>query len=403
MIHGKASTARRSFVAAMLAGASMLLAPGAQAQQGVSANEIVIGALGPLTGPFAFIGAPGRDGMQLAIDRINEQGGVNGRRLRLVFEHANTPAESVAAAKKLVEEDKVFTLVLASGSTGAAAAADYVRSARIPTYNIYGATPIIRQPFARNVFHSAIPGAETSGKKMIDEAFAAVPGAKKIGILAGTYAFPQSHLATIRTQLTERKVEFVVEQFDAAAKDFTAQLLSLARAKVDAILVLGSYTEAGFAIKQAPEKGIAPSVQWVLDGSAVNDAIAQIIGNPAVHKNIRAYFNVPFFPIQDDAPIAGFNKAWTAKFGTPPAGRPNLYDIVGYGSTFVLGQALRAAGRDLSWDSLINAWEKMQNVRPSGMGGFDVIYPETFSPTDRQGGRQLGTAMIVNDKWRVVK
>lgn len=403
MNHGNALTARRSFIAALFAGASMLLAPGAQAQQGVSANEIVIGALGPLTGPFAFIGAPGRDGMQLAIDRINEQGGVNGRRLRLVFEHANTPAESVAAAKKLVEEDKVFTLVLASGSTGAAAAADYVRGAKIPTYNIYGATPIIRNPFARNVFHSAIPGAEVSGKKMIDEAFAAVPGAKKIGILAGTYAFPQSHLATIRQQLTERKVEFVVEQFDAAAKDFTAQLLSLARAKVDATLILGSYTEAGFAIKQAPEKGISPNMQWVLDGSAVNDAIAQIIGNPAAHKNIRAYFNVPFFPIQDDAPIAGFNKAWVGKYGNPPQGRPNLYDIVAYGSTFVLGQALRAGGRDLSWDSLINAWEKMQNVRPSAMGGFDVIYPETFSPTDHQGGRQLGTAMIVGDKWRVVK
>ena len=67
--------------------------------------------------------------MQLAIDKINEAGPINGRKLRLIFEHASTPAESVAAAKKLNESDKVFVLVIATGSTGAAAAADYVRAA----------------------------------------------------------------------------------------------------------------------------------------------------------------------------------------------------------------------------------------------------------------------------------
>ena len=48
----------------------------------------------------------------------------------------------------------------------------------------------------------------------------------------------------------------VVEQFDAAASDFTAQLVSFARRRVQVVLILGSFTEAGFAIKQAPEKGL---------------------------------------------------------------------------------------------------------------------------------------------------
>ena len=101
----------------------------AQGTPGVTDNEVLIGALGQLSGPFAFIGAPGRDNMQLAIDKLNDAGGINGRKLRMIYEHASTPAESVAAAKKLVENDKVFVLVIASGSTGAAAAADYVRAA----------------------------------------------------------------------------------------------------------------------------------------------------------------------------------------------------------------------------------------------------------------------------------
>jgi len=405
--HGKFGATRRgrrTFLGAMVAAAGILAAPALQAQQGVSPGEVVIGALGPLTGPFAFIGGPGRDGIALAVDKINEAGGINGRKLKLVFEHANTPAESVAAAKKLVEEDKVFALILASGSTGAAAAADYVRAAKIPTYNIFGATPIIRVPFARNVFHSAIPAAETSGKAMIDEVFRAVPNAKKIGILAGTYAFPQSHLKTIREQLAARAgVEVVVEQFDAAARDFTAQLLSFARQKVDAAMVLGSFTEAGFAIKQAPEKGLPANLTWVLDGSGVNDGIVGIVGRENT-KMLRGYFNVPYFPTQvDDAPMAGFLKAWTAKHGSPPQGRPNLYDIVGYGSTHVLALALKGAGPNPTWDSMIGAWETLKDAKPSALGGFDVIFPETFSPNDHQGGRQLGSAAIVNEKWRVVR
>ena len=206
----------------------------------------------------------------------------------MIFEHASTPAESVAAAKKLIENDKVFVLVIATGSTGAAAAADYVRAVGIPTYNTVGATPIIRNPFARNVFHGTITDAGGSGQGMIDIAFRAVPNATKIGILAGTYAFPRSHLAEIKPRLAKRGgVEVVVEQFDAAARDYTAQLIAFARQRVQVVLILGSFTEAGFAIKQAPEKGLT-NVTYVVDGSAVNNAIIPLIGGKSASDLARS-------------------------------------------------------------------------------------------------------------------
>ena len=92
---------------ALAAGIGLLtLAFGAPAQEnGITPSEISIGAIGALTGPLAFIGTPGRDSMMLAFDEINAKGGVCGRKLRLDFEHASSPAESVAAVKKLVEQD----------------------------------------------------------------------------------------------------------------------------------------------------------------------------------------------------------------------------------------------------------------------------------------------------------
>ncbi len=120
----------------------------ARAEDGVSSSEITIGAIGALTGPLSFIGTPGRDSLTLGINEINDEGRRLRSQARLQFEHASSPAESIAAVKKLVEGDKVFILVLASGSTGAAAAADYVRQVGVPTYNLYGSTPIIRTPFS---------------------------------------------------------------------------------------------------------------------------------------------------------------------------------------------------------------------------------------------------------------
>jgi branched-chain amino acid transport system substrate-binding protein len=396
VLQGAAGLAAASFIEAQTRSAF------AQAAQGVTDNEILIGALGQLNGPFAFIGVPGRDNMQMTIDKLNAEGGINGRKLKLLFEQASTPAESVAAAKKLVEDDKVFVLVIATGSTGAAAAADYVRAAKIPTYNTVGATPIIREPFARNVFHGTIPPASITGQALIDIGFKAAPKATKIGVLAGTYAFPQSHLAEIKPRLEKRGgLEVFVEQFDAAATDYTAQLVSFARHRVELVIILGSFKEAGFAIKQAPEKGVTDAI-FVVDGSAVNNAVVPIIG-PENTKNVRGYFNAPYFTTQDDPPIAGYRKLLIEKYGgTLPQGRPNIYDLIGYGSTYVLAEVLKKAGRDLSWDAVIGAWETIKDARPSDLGGYDVIFPETVTPTDHQGNKKVASAKIVNGMWQVV-
>ena len=59
----------------------LIFARPALAVQGVTDDSILIGAYGPITGPAAFIGLGGRDGMNLAVKEINDAGGINGRKL----------------------------------------------------------------------------------------------------------------------------------------------------------------------------------------------------------------------------------------------------------------------------------------------------------------------------------
>ena len=365
---------------------------------GVTPSEISIGAIGALTGPLAFIGTPGRDSMSVAFDEINANGGVCGRKLHLGFEHASSPAESIAAVKKLVEQDKVFILVLASGSTGAAAAADYVRQAGVPTYNIYGSTPIIRNPFAKNVFHGAVVPVEVSAAALISMFYDDGYMPKKFGILAGTYAFPQATLKAAQDILKQKGANFTVEQFDIGARDFTSQLVALQRQSVDSVLVLGSFSEAGFAIKQAREMGMA-NARWVVDGSAVSTAIIPILGNA---DGIRGYYNAPAFPGQTPA-TREFEARLKKHLGSMPQGRPSVYDLIGYGSGYVVAEAIKATNCQLTRDHLIDAWSNLKDAGPAVLGGLDITFPESYTPTDHQGVYRIGAAIVKDGQWQVYR
>ncbi len=105
-----------------------LTAAAAAAEQGVTADTIIIGAFGPITGPAAYIGLAGRDGAAMAIKEINAAGGINGRKLNMTFEDdGHSPAKALAAVKKLVDDDKVFALFNVAGSNGTIGTIDYVK------------------------------------------------------------------------------------------------------------------------------------------------------------------------------------------------------------------------------------------------------------------------------------
>ena len=98
-----------TFIATLLAAVSA--AALAAEQQGVSKTEIVVGSIQDLSGPLAGFGKQIRNGMLLRVDEINEQGGVNGRKLKLLIEDSGyDPKKAVLAAQKLVNQDKIFIM-----------------------------------------------------------------------------------------------------------------------------------------------------------------------------------------------------------------------------------------------------------------------------------------------------
>src|SRR3954469_4821044 len=111
---------------------ALLAATPALAQQGVSANEIVIGTAQDLSGPVVNFSKAAVNGMRMRVDEINAAGGIHGRKLRLVVEdHGYDPKKAVLAAQKLVQQDKIFAALGSIGTPTAMAAMPIYLDAKV--------------------------------------------------------------------------------------------------------------------------------------------------------------------------------------------------------------------------------------------------------------------------------
>jgi branched-chain amino acid transport system substrate-binding protein len=102
----------RLLIAATLTVPLTSMRQAAAADPGVTSSEILIGMWIALTGTQALIGTSERDGIQIGIDEINQAGGINGRKLRLIaYDDAGTPQEALSAVRRLIDQDQVFALI----------------------------------------------------------------------------------------------------------------------------------------------------------------------------------------------------------------------------------------------------------------------------------------------------
>src|SRR5258707_15434436 len=98
--------------AMLIAGAAIAIATlPASAQE-----PIKVGMSGPFSGGLSLLGQSVRDGVEVAFGEINDQGGVNGRKLQFIAEDDGyEPMRTIASARKLVEQDKAAALLAVTG------------------------------------------------------------------------------------------------------------------------------------------------------------------------------------------------------------------------------------------------------------------------------------------------
>lgn len=117
-----------------------------------AAEPIKIGCLFDLSGPAGHIGTPSKYVAEMAAARINEEGGVNGKKIVLVYGDSESDAGKAALqAKRLIEKEKVAALIGPTRTESAMAILNIVEKAGIPTVACVGGTPPV-DPVRKWVF-----------------------------------------------------------------------------------------------------------------------------------------------------------------------------------------------------------------------------------------------------------
>ena len=364
----------------------------ATAAPGVSDDKIVIGAYGPLTGPAAFVGLGGRDGMELAVQEINKAGGINGRKIEVIFEDDGfSPAKAVASVKKLVEQNNVFMIFGASGSNPTVATLDYVKAQKVPTYISFASAPQVTHPFSRYLFRGGTTESARYGE-LYAEFLTQFLQAKRIAILSGSDEFPKDEGdATERflNQWYDMKPVLRVE-FKVGDKDFTPQLLQIKEAKPDLIMTLGHVTEGSIIVRQARELGLEQPIFG--SGAMVDNGLIANAGLAA--EGFMGGWLTPLFLDSRHPDMVAFRKAWEANHPNAPVGRPNLFDVLGYGDMYVVAEGLKRAGKDLTREGFIKALETLHGYRVS-----EVATPRTFTDWEHIGNLTMQMMVVLNQHW----
>lgn len=298
-------------------------------------GPIKIGEYASLTGSEAAFGQSSHRGTQLAVEEINQAGGIFGRPVELITEDNQSKAgESATIAKKLISRDKVVAVLGEVASGRSLEAAPICQAAGIPMVSPSSTNPKVTE-VGDYVFRVCFID-PFQGQLLADFAKRTLK-ARRVAILSDVSAPYSVGLAEFfRKAFIEGGGEIVaVQKYASRDKDFRAQLTAIKAVAPDAIFVPGYYTEAGLIATQARQLGLTIPM-FGGDGWEAPELI-QIAGSALENT----YYSTHYSPEADDPQVQSFVKAFQAKYN---GDTPDAMAALGYDSALVLFDAIKRAG-----------------------------------------------------------
>ncbi len=375
---------------ALALGTLALTATLASAQQGVGKDEILLGSIQDLSGPLAGFGKQARAGMLLAVDEINEQGGINGRKVKLLVEDSGyDPKKAVLAAQKLVNQDKIFMMVGHIGTAQNMAAMPVQFEKNVANFFPITAAREMYEPFHKLKYSFAAP--------YYDQMRLAVPklvkekGAKKVCTLYQDDDFGLEVLKGGEDGLKTIGMEFAEKtSYKRGATDFSSQVSKLQASGCDFVVLGTIIRETIGAIGTARKLGYNPT--FIGSSAAYTDLIHKIGGKAM--DGLYATMTVQNPYTDEQSPSIRF---WANKYKTKFNEDPTVFSVYGYLIINTFATAANKAGKNLSTDSFIKVMDNT-TIQPD-MFGSPL---QTFTATKRLGSGAARLSQITDGKWKVM-
>lgn len=240
-------------------------------------GPIKIGALTSLTGNFTPWGIQARDGMQLAADEINADGGVNGRMIELVVTDDQSNAEEAVSGLERMIEDGVVAVGGAISSDVALNTAQFAENAEVPLFLVKAGSDAILTRDSRYTFRTCIPAAPSVAEPIAQ--FAEAEGLTRIGAIIADYGWGRSIEAAMQESFDAVDgLEYQIEVAPVPEQDFTTYLRNLEAFDPELIVATGHPPGSGAITVQSADLGLddiqitGAYTPWALVAGGAGDA-----------------------------------------------------------------------------------------------------------------------------------
>jgi len=339
---------------------------------GVTATEIRIGGVFPFSGPASSLGIVGK-GLAAYIQKINDQGGINGRTVQYIaLDDAYSPPKAVEHVRKLVEGDEVSFMFSQLGTPGVSATAKYLKSRGVPAIAVVSGSSkfTVVEDFPQMT--TGLVSYDTEGKIYAKYLMKELPN-EKYAILYQNDDLGKDYVNAFRAMLKDKFDQKVaIAAYEVTQPTVESQVVSLRASGARALLVAGTPKFAAQAIRKAAEIGWKPtliinfpssSVASTLQPAGLENSIGVIVGT------INMDPNDPKWASNDGI------RQYRAFFDKYLAGSDigNATYMTGYQQGMILEQILKQCGSDLSRENILKQAKRLSNLKlPTAMPGITI-------------------------------
>jgi branched-chain amino acid transport system substrate-binding protein len=382
----------KSILASLTLVLSMISAGSVRADntQGISDTTIKIGNLGPFTGQAAAFN-PLNFGPEAYLRYVNEKGGIHGRKFETVFaDDSCNEAKGIAAAKKLVYEDKVF-MIMGNPCSGVAMAIKPTLEKEGVPWMGASANPKLTRPPVPGMFHVTYTGIE-SGSNMARFALS-IPGNKKIALVAHSNDWAHGYCNPATDYIKANGGEVVVNAaMENGSTDATAQVLLVKSSGAQAVLGCLYQPELVVLIRDMKKYGVNAPVIGAL-GADFDQVIQQVRDISAVRQ--RFFQPYQFNEKIGEGSLKEFHDIFVkylTKDELPKVGPPTNFYYFGVPVAIATVEAFRRAGPNPTREKWIAAMETLDK--------FDTrVLADTVTITrDNHVGVSAMNAIGIDDK-----
>ena len=363
---------------------------------GVTDTEIKIGQTMPYSGPVSAYGVIGRTEAAY-FKMINEQGGVNGRKINLIsLDDAYSPPKTVEQVRRLVEQERVAFLFNTLGTPPNTAIRQYLNDNKIPQLFVATGAAKWNDPKHFPWTMGFQPNYQLEARIYAQHILKTKPDGK-IGVLYQNDDYGKDFLIGLRDGLGADHAGMVIKEvsYETSEPTVESQIVTLQGSGADVFLIAATPKFAAQAIRKAYDIGWTP-VRYLNNVSA---SIATVL-KPAGLEKSKGAITAIYVKDATDArwkEDAGFKQfaAFIAKYMSPN----DLIDLnVAYGfcAAPTLLQVLKQCGNDLSRDNVMRQAANLKDLElPMLLPGIKVnTSPDNFSPI-----RQEALATFNGESW----